>query len=99
MVIGHINDNGFQITDDEIKRLANMSLEPDINGEIYEIVNLGQYQLMFKFKDGNTYVLITANSINEYKELVKNFFRKFIEYGGQIRLNNNFMDDQNFNRQ
>ncbi len=97
MIIEHINDNGFQIADDEIKRLVNMSLEAGINGEIYETINFGQYQLMFKFKDGDTRVLITANSINEYKELVKRFFKKFVEYGGQIKLNNFFMIDQNTN--
>ena len=82
-----------RISDSKIKALADLSHSTD--AYIRETYNNGKYFMTIKFdsKDNREeIVLLASTSKDEYKKLSKEFFNKFVEFGGSIGLEDVFTE-------
>jgi len=86
--INEIFDNDIVISDSEIQALANLSKKT--NAYIKEHYDRGKYFMSIKFDDGEDQILLASNDKKRYKELVSNFLKKFIKFGGNIKLEDIF---------
>jgi hypothetical protein len=84
-------DGEIFVSDKEIRSLASLSRKVD--AEIYEGANsANQFTMTIKFDDhSDQQILIASNSLERYKALNREFFQKFVKYGGQIDLADIFM--------
>lgn len=83
-----------RISDSEIKALADLSRSTDAH--IRETYSGGRYLMMIKFDgrdDGEETVLLASVSKDEYKKLSREFFSKFVEFGGSIGLEDVFAEE------
>ena len=78
-------------SDNEIRSLA--ALSKKIYAEIREEKINGSYQMVIYFPEDDTeQIIVAAKNFEEYQELVRNFYRYFIKYGGSINLEEIFRD-------
>jgi len=78
-------DNDIVISDYEIQALANLSHR--VEAHIKEFHNNGNYFMTITFDNNNDEEIILASSDKDrYREISREFFRKFIKYGGSIDL-------------
>lgn len=88
-VFGDFIDNAMSnttisVSEDEIKALARFSNSE--NAEIYEVINKNNYMLMLSYDGKSEQVLIASKNKENYIDSTKEFFKKFIKYGGKIEL-------------
>lgn len=81
-------DSEIKVSDDEIKALAALSKKS--NAEIYETVEKNIFQLIIKFDEDSEQILISNDSLENYLTNAKEFFKKFVKYGGEIDLSEVF---------
>ncbi len=81
-------NNDIVVSDDEIKALADLSHRT--KEWIREFYSDGKYFMMIKFNDEDEEILLASCNKDRYGTLSKEFFRKFVEYGGNIELDNIF---------
>lgn len=85
-------DGEIFVSDNEIRSLAALSKNTD--AEIYEGRNLNQFIMTIKFDElSDQQTLIAVDTLERYKELSREFFRKFVKYGGDINLADIFLMD------
>lgn len=82
-------DSAVMISDDEIKALASLSNKQE--GEIFEIIEKGNYQLLISYDGKSQQVLIASNNKENYVESSRDFFKKFAKYGGNITFDEIFI--------
>jgi len=81
-------NNDIIISDHEIKALADLSHRT--KAWIRELYSDGKYFMIIKFDDEDEEILLASCNKDRYGTLSKEFFRKFVEYGGNIELDNIF---------
>lgn len=86
--INNLLDNDIVVSDDEIKALADLSHRT--KAWIRELYSDGKYFMIIKFNDEDEEILLASCNKDRYGTLSKEFFRKFVEYGGNIELDNIF---------
>jgi len=82
-----------RISEPEIKALADLSHTTD--AYIRETYSGDRYLMTIKFDgrdDREETVLLASTSKDEYKKLSKEFFNKFVEFGGSIGLEDVFTE-------
>lgn len=87
-----INEEDYIIKDIEIAQLAAMSNK--YTAYISEEYNDGKYSLMLVFLSADRpegvddhKILISSTDKERYTELKRKFYRKFVHYGGSIKIN------------
>jgi len=82
--VSKILDDDIIISDQEIQALAELSKKT--TAIIREYHDSGRYYMMIRFDGHNDEeILLASNNKNRYKKLSQNFFRKFINYNGNIQ--------------
>ncbi len=81
-------DSDIKVSDDEIKALASLSKKS--NADIYEIVEKNVYQLIIKFDEDSEQILISSKELEDYLKNAREFFQKFVKYGGEMELDEIF---------
>ncbi len=88
---GELLDGEVFVSDKEIRSLA--ALSHKTNAEIVENRVANQFVMTIKFDDhSDSQTLIATNSVDRYKELNKEFFKRFVKYGGEIDLADIFVE-------
>lgn len=81
-------DNDIIISDHEIRALANLSHK--VEARIREFCDNGNYFMIISFNDNNDEeILLASGNKDRYREMSREFFQKFIKYGGSIYLDLN----------
>lgn len=90
-LIKNLMDADVKVSDDEIKALASMSHK--IDAKIYETKSKGNYFLVLSIKGEDEKVLISSSNLEEYENMSKDFFKKFVKYNGNISLDEIFVEN------
>lgn len=70
--------------DEEISALARLSRTS--NALLKDFKCNGKYGLVIQYEDGSEKVILATDTLDRYSELTKQFYSKFIRYGGDISL-------------
>ena len=84
-------DTEISVSDDEIKALANLSHKT--TASIIEDKNGKKFIMSIQYDKNNLETIIASDNYDTYKEMSTNFFKKFIKFGGNIKLSEVFIDE------
>lgn len=80
-------NNDIIISDHEIQALANLSHK--VEARIREFHNNGNYFMTIAFDNNDEEIILASGNKDRYKKISREFFQKFIKYGGSINLDLN----------